>query len=78
MFSLEKGRPGGLMNVYKYMLGVFPMVPSEKTRGDEQKLKYRKFHASIRKTFLTVRLIKHWSKLSKEIWVFPSLKVFRI
>lgn len=75
LLNLEKRRPGGLMSVYKYLMGVSeedearlsPTVPSESTRGNWHKLKYMKFHANIRKTFFTVRLVKHWSRLTSEI-----------
>ncbi|KFV77944.1 hypothetical protein N308_11556, partial [Struthio camelus australis] len=42
------------------------------------KLKHRKFHLKIRKHFLAVRVVKHWSKFPREAVESPSLEIFKI
>lgn len=54
LFSLQKRRLRGvLINIYKHLMGkriyrLFIVVPSERTRINGQKLKYKKFHLNIR------------------------------
>lgn len=54
LFSLQKRRlRGDLINIYKHLMGkriyrLFIVVPSERTRRNGQKLKYKKFHLNIR------------------------------
>lgn len=63
-----------LVDVYEYLMGgneedgarVFSGVSSDRTRGNERKLKYRKFHLCRKKNFFTVRVVKHWSRVLKQ------------
>lgn len=43
------------------------MVFSERTRSNEHKLKYRKFHLKIEKTFCTVRVVKYRNRFPGEV-----------
>jgi len=48
------------------------------------KLKYKKFHLSVRKKktkpffFCTVRVVEHWSRFPTEFVELPSMEIFRI
>ena len=53
------------------------MVPSTRTRGNEQKLMHRKFHLNMRKNFFTVWVTKHWNRLSREAVECPSLGIIK-
>jgi len=67
LFSLEKRRlRGDLRNAYKDLKGgcqedgarLFPVLPSNTTRGNGHKLKHRKFHLNM-KNFFTLRVAEH-------------------
>ncbi|KFV82179.1 hypothetical protein N308_03443, partial [Struthio camelus australis] len=42
-----------------------------------QKLKFRKFHLNMRKSFYTVRVTEHWNRLPREVVEPPSLEIFK-
>ena len=59
-----KAQEGDLTNVYKYPNGgckldgarLFPVVPSDRTRGNGHTLKHRRFPLNIRKHFFPGRV----------------------
>jgi len=52
-------------------------VCSERTRGNSCKLKEGRFRLDIGKKFFTMRMVKHWHRLPREVVDAPSLEVFK-
>jgi len=85
-FSLEKRRlSGDLRNAYKYLKDgcqedgarLFSVVPNSRTRGNEHKLKHRKFQLNMKKNFFTLRVTEPWNRLPREVVESPSLEIFK-
>ena len=86
MFSLRKRRLQGdpvaafqdLKGAYrKDGEGLFIRECSDRTRGNSCKVREGRFRLDIRKNFFTVREVRHWKRLPREVVAAPSLAVFK-
>ena len=87
LFSLEKRRlQGHLTEAFQYLKGaykkdgdrLFSRACSNRTRGNGVKLKEGRFRLDRRKKFFTMKVMKHWNRLSREVVDAPSLETFKV
>ncbi|KAJ7397103.1 hypothetical protein BTVI_138701 [Pitangus sulphuratus] len=85
LFSLEKRRlRGDLIAAFQYLEvafkedreGLFIRNCSDRARSNGFKLKDGKFRLDIQKKFFTVKVVRHWHRLPREVVDDPSLAMF--
>ncbi|KAK4826193.1 hypothetical protein QYF61_006137 [Mycteria americana] len=86
LFSLEKRRLwGDLIVAFQYLKEaykkdgdrLFSRTCCDRTRNNGFKLKEGRFRLDLRKKFFTVRVVKHWNRLSRKVVDAPSLETFK-
>jgi len=86
LFNLEKRRlRGDTIATFQYLKeaykkageGPFKRACSNRTRDYGFKLKEGRFILDIRKKVFTMRVVRHWNKLPREVVDAPTLEVFR-
>ena len=87
LFSLEKRRLwGDLIVAFQYLKEAFKKDGDKlfnrgccnRTRGDYFKLKEGRFRVDTMKKFFSVRVVKHWNSLPREVVDAPYQETFKV
>ena len=75
---VEEKLQGDLIAAFQYLKGAYEKAgEGHFTRGNGLKLKDGSFRLDIRNKFFTVRVVRLWTRLHREVVDSPSLKVFK-
>jgi len=87
LFILHKRRlQGDLVAAFQFLKeayrkdgeNLFSRACCNRTRSNGFKLREGRFRQDIRQKFFTMRVMKHWNRLPREVVEAPSLEIFKI
>ena len=80
MFSVEKRKLQGDLLAAFHKDGERPLTRArtDKMRGNGFKLTEGGSRLDIRKKFFSMRVVRHWNRLPREVVDAPSLEVFKV